>query len=83
MKVWIVVAVLVLAELAVFARIPAALWSGAVPLNPLGWFGYREMMEASVERRSAPGVYWLIVLLMTALAAIFGYFIFVVATSIG
>ena len=41
------------------------------------------MMEASVERRSAPGIYWLILLLMTMLAMIFGYFIYVVATSIG
>jgi hypothetical protein len=82
-KIWVVVTILVLAELVVFARIPAALWSGAVPLNPLGWFGYSEMMEASVERRSAPGIYWLILLLMTMLAMIFGYFIYVVATSIG
>jgi hypothetical protein len=56
--------------------IPGGVDDGAVPLNPLGWFGYGELAEVSVERRSYPFAYWLIVLLLTALAALFGLFIY-------
>ncbi|HWB52290.1 MAG TPA: hypothetical protein VG651_24500 [Stellaceae bacterium] len=76
---WILLAVLVLGELYVFPRIPAALISGEVPLNPLGWFGYSELAEVSIERRSFPVAYWLIVLSLTALAVFFALFIYAVA----
>jgi hypothetical protein len=62
----------------VLPKIPVALIEGAVPLNPLGWFGYSELAEVSVERRSYPLAYWLIVLSLTALAALFGLFIYAV-----
>jgi hypothetical protein len=80
---WILLGALILAEVFVFAKIPGALLSGAVPLNPLGWFGYSELMEVSVERSSAPMVYWLIVVLMAVLAVVFGCFIYVVARGLG
>jgi hypothetical protein len=80
---WILLTILILGEVFVFAKIPAALLRGAVPLNPLGWFGYSELMEVSVDRDTAPGIYWVIVLLMTFLALVFGLFIYVVARSIG
>jgi hypothetical protein len=75
---WILLGILVLGELLVLPKIPAALIDGAVPLNPLGWFGYGELAEVSVERRSYPLAYWLIVALLTALAALFGLFIYAV-----
>ena len=78
MQSWILLAILVLAELIVFPRIPAALLDGAVPLNPLGWFGYGELSGISIERRACPGAYWLIVLTLTAFAAILGMFIYAV-----
>jgi hypothetical protein len=49
---------------------------GAVPLSPLGCFGYGGLAEVNVERRSYPLAYWLIVLLLTA--ALFGLFIYAV-----
>ena len=58
---WLLVGILILGELAVLSRIPAALLRGSVPLNPLGWFGYSELAEVSVERRVYPVAYWLIV----------------------
>jgi hypothetical protein len=79
MQTWILLAILILAELFVFPRIPAALISGAVPLNPLGWFGYSELAEVTVDRRTYPVAYWLIVSLLTFMTAIFGLFIYVVA----
>jgi hypothetical protein len=79
MQTWILLAILILAELFVFPRIPAALISGAVPLNPLGWFGYSELAEVTVDRRTYPVAYWLIVFLLTFMTAIFGLFIYVVA----
>jgi hypothetical protein len=75
---WFLLGVLVLGELFVLPKIPVALIDGAVPLNPLGWFGYGELAEVSVERRDYPFAYWLIVLLLTALAALFGLFIYAV-----
>jgi len=75
---WILLGILVLGELFVVPQIPAALIGGAVPLNPLGWFGYGELAEVTVERRSFPLAYWLIVLTLTALAALFGVFIYAV-----
>jgi hypothetical protein len=79
MQVWILLGILILAELFVLPRIPAALMSGAVPLNPLGWFGYSELAEVSVERRVYPIAYWLIVSLLVLLAVFIGFFIYVVA----
>jgi hypothetical protein len=79
MQSWILLAILVLAELIVVPRIPAALLGGAVPLNPLGWFGYTELQEVSIDRRAYPLAYWLIVLTLTAFAAILAVFIYVVA----
>ena len=78
MQFWILLSILVVAELFVFAKRPAALLRGAVPLNPLGWFGYAELMEVSVERRTAPAAYWSVVLTLTALAMILGAFIYAV-----
>jgi hypothetical protein len=78
MQLWILLAILILAELFVLPRIPAALMSGAVPLNPLGWFGYSELAEVSVERRVYPVAYWLIVSLLVLLAVFIGFFIYVV-----
>jgi len=75
---WFLLGILVLGELFVLPKIPAALIDGAVPLNPLGWFGYGELAEVSVERRSYPVAYWLIVLSLTALAGLFGLFIYAV-----
>ena len=76
MQAWILLSILIVAELFVFAKIPAALLRGSVPLNPLGWFGYSELMEVSVERRTSPGAYWLVVLILAALAVILGAFIY-------
>jgi hypothetical protein len=78
MQAWILLGVLVLGELFVLPKIPAALIGGSVPLNPLGWFGYGELAEVSVERRSSPLAYWLVVALLTTLAALFGCFIYAV-----
>jgi hypothetical protein len=82
-RVWVLLGILVLAELYVFARIPLALLSGSVPLNPLGWFGYSEFLELSVERRSAPAAYWLVLVSLSALVVVFGIFIYAVARSVG
>ena len=78
MQAWILLGILVLAELFVFLKLPAALLTGAVPLNPLGWFGYSELQEVVVDRRTYPAAYWVIVLSLTALGAIFGLFIYAV-----
>ena len=78
MQTWILLAILILAELFVLPRIPAALFSGSVPLNPLGWFGYSELQEVMVERRVYPVAYWMNVLLLTVLAVFVGFFIYVV-----
>jgi hypothetical protein len=78
MQSWILLGILVIAELVVFPRIPAALIDGAVPLNPLGWFGYGELQQVFVDRRTFPAAYWLIVLTLMAFAAILGLFIYAV-----
>lgn len=78
MQSWILLAVLIVAAAVVFPRIPAALIGGAVPLNPLGWFGYGELQEVMVDRQSSPAAYWLIVLTMTAFAAFLALFIWAV-----
>ncbi|HTZ36455.1 MAG TPA: hypothetical protein VMB84_10555 [Stellaceae bacterium] len=83
MAMWLLVGILILGELAVLSRIPAALLRGSVPLNPLGWFGYQEFLEVSVERRSAPAAYWVILGLVAALALVVGTFIYVLVASIG
>ena len=83
MQFWILLAILIIAELFVFAKIPAALVRGAVPLNPFGWFGYAELMEVSVERRTAPAAYWMVLFVLTVLAVIFGCFIYVVLRAAG
>jgi len=80
MQVWILLGVLVCAELFVFAKIPAALLRGAVPLNPLGWFGYGEFLEVSVERASAPAAYWVILSVLTMAALLVGFFIYMLAS---
>lgn len=79
MQSWVLLAILVLAELIVFPRIPAALIGGAVPLHPLGWFGYGELQTVSIDRRTFPAAYWLIVLTLTGFAVILGLFIYAVA----
>jgi hypothetical protein len=80
MQVWVLLGVLVVAELVVLARLPSALLRGAVPLNPLGWFGYGELMQESIARDEAPAAYWLIVALMATAAVLFGCFIYVAIT---
>jgi hypothetical protein len=76
---WILLAILILGELYVFPRIPMALIRGEVALNPLGWFGYGELAEVSIDRRGYPLAYWLIVLSLTTLAVLFALFIYAVA----
>lgn len=76
---WILLAILVIAEVLVFPRIPAALIDGAVPLHPLAWFGYAELSEVTIERRAFPGAYWLIVLTLAIFAALLALFIYAVA----
>lgn len=78
MQAWVLLAILVLGELLVVPRIPAALVRGTVPLNPLGWFGYGELAEVSVERRASPLAYWLIVLTLTIFALLLAVFIYAV-----
>jgi hypothetical protein len=78
MQSWVLLGILVIAEVMVLPRIPAALIGGAVPLNPLGWFGYGELAEVVVERRSYPAAYWLIVLTLAGFAGILGLFIYAV-----
>ncbi|MBV8779654.1 MAG: hypothetical protein JO032_13495 [Alphaproteobacteria bacterium] len=79
MQFWVLLGVLIAAELLVLMRIPPALISGEVPLNPLGWFGYGELMQERVARAAAPGAYWLIVGLLAAVAALIGGFIYIAA----
>jgi hypothetical protein len=81
MQLWFLVGVLVLAELFVFARLPLALVRGSVPLNPLGWFGYGELAEVYVDRQNSPTAYWLIVMILTLMAVMFGCFIYLLAIS--
>lgn len=78
MQSWILLAILVVAELVVIPRIPTALIDGAVPLNPFGWFGYGELQQVSVDRGTYPATYWLIVLTLCGFAAILGLFIYAV-----
>lgn len=75
---WVLLGILIIAELMVLPRVPAALIGGAVPLNPLSWIGYGELGEVVIERRSYPGAYWLIVLTLAAFAAILALFIYAV-----
>jgi hypothetical protein len=77
---WFIVGVLGLVELFVLARIRVALLDGVVPLNPVGWLGYAEYLDVTVERRTSPSTYWFIVLLVIALALVFGGLIYLVAT---
>ena len=79
MQGWVLLAILIIGELLVFPRVSAALVSGEVPLNPLGWFGYSELAEVSINRRSYPVAYWVIVVALTLLAVLLGLFIYVVA----
>ncbi|HUI34802.1 MAG TPA: hypothetical protein VLX67_04645 [Stellaceae bacterium] len=80
MEMWFIVGLLALIELFIVVRIPLALFDGAVPLNPAGWFGYAEYLDVTVERRNSPRTYWFIVSLATALAMLFGVFIYLIAT---
>jgi hypothetical protein len=79
MKMWFILAVLGLVELLVLARIRVALLDGMVPLNPVGWLGYAEYLDVTVERRQSPATYWYILSLEIALALLFGLFIYLVA----
>jgi hypothetical protein len=76
MQFWILLGLLVLAEVFVFSRIPFALADGSVPLNPLGWFGYSELLAVSVDRRVYPAAYWMIVLVLALAVLLLGVFIF-------
>ena len=79
MQTGILLAILIIAELFIFPKVPAALIRGEVALNPLGWFGYGELQEVTVDRSVYPVAYWLIVSLLTLMTALFGLFIYVVA----
>ena len=81
MKMWILVGVLILVELSVLSRIRWALFRGVVPLNPAGWFGYNEFLDVTVERSAYPTAYWLVLLLVTLLAVVFGCFIYLIARA--
>jgi hypothetical protein len=80
MQLWLLLGILMLGELVVFSRIPLALMRGAVPLNPLGWFGYGELGEVYVDRRNRPLAYWLILAILALMALLFGCFIYLLAT---
>jgi hypothetical protein len=75
---WILLGILILAELFVFPKVPAALLRGSVALNPLGWFGYGELAAVRVDRGTYPVAYWLIVLTLTAFAMFLAAFIYAV-----
>jgi len=77
---WFIVGLMGLIEIFVLARIRVALLDGIVPLNPVGWLGYAEYLDVTVERRRSPGTYWFIVLLVIALALVLGGLIYLVAT---
>jgi hypothetical protein len=77
---WILLAILVIAEMFVFAKLPAALLRGSVPLNPLGWFGYGELLAVDVNRRVYPATYWLIVCVLALAALLLGVFIWGLAS---
>ncbi|HTQ34297.1 MAG TPA: hypothetical protein VMI30_09015 [Stellaceae bacterium] len=79
MQTHILLAILILGEVLVFPRLSAALLSGVVPLNPLGWFGYGELAEVTIERRRYPLAYWLIVFSLTVLVMCLALFICAVA----
>ena len=83
MKIYLLVGVLILVEFAVLQHIRAALARGAVSINPVGWIGYGEFADLTVDRASFPGAYWFVVLLVSALALVFGVFIYLVATAVG
>ena len=83
MQMWILLGVLVIAEVFVLSRIPPALLQGTVPLNPLGWFGYSELMQVNATRDETPAAYWVILFLVAALALVVGTFIYVLVASIG
>jgi hypothetical protein len=73
---WILLAILVFAEMFVFATLPPALLRGSVPLNPLGWFGYSELLAVNVDRRVYPVAYWMIVLVLALAVLLLGVFIY-------
>jgi len=79
MQFWMLFGFLILAELFVASRIPAALMRGSVSLNPLGWFGYNEFGAVRVERGVYPVAYWLIVAVLGGAALIFGLIIWMLA----
>ncbi len=81
--IWLLVTILVLAEFAVLGRIRVALFDGVVPLNPAGWFGYDEFRDLTVDRKSSPSAYWFVVAAVTALALVYGYFIYLIAAAAG
>jgi hypothetical protein len=83
MQFWILLGLLVLAEVFVFSRIPFALADGSVPLNPLGWFGYSEYLAVRVDRENAPAAFWAIVAVLMLAALIFGLFIVMLVRSAG
>ena len=78
MQAYILLAILILGEVLVFPRLSAALLSGAVPLNPLGWFGYGELAEVTIDRRRFPLAYWLIVFSLMVFVLSFALFIYAV-----
>jgi hypothetical protein len=80
MQMWILLGVLIFAEAFVFARIPLALARGSVPLNPLGWFGYNELLEVSIERTVYPVAYWMIVGVLAVAGLLLGFFIYMLAS---
>jgi hypothetical protein len=78
---WLFVTLLTFIELFVVLVIRRALLLGSVPVNPASWFGYSELAEITVDRATFPAAYWLVLLLMTAFAAFFGFYTYLVAVS--
>ena len=83
MKIYLLVGVLILVEFAVLQHIRAALERGSISINPVGWIGYSEFSELTVERARFPTAYWFVVLLVLALALVFAVFIYLIATAVG
>lgn len=76
---WLLVTLLTFVELLIVLLIRRALVLGSVPINPASWFGYGEFAGVTVDRETFPSAYWLVLLLMTAFAAFFGVYTYLLA----
>ena len=83
MAMWFLVGVLILVELYILGLIREALSLGTVPANPVSWFGYSEFSDIAIDRAALPAVYWSVLLMMGAFAAVLGYLTYLLAVSGG